>query len=91
MISLATVAKVNTDQFWQVIQTLDPELYLIKVALDTTNINPRIIPRFIRSLANLATGSGYGKVQVFMEKHNVTAIKGEESDKLNLPVEDTVV
>jgi len=74
----------NEDQYWKVLMTLDPELYLIKVALAETGLNPRIIPRVIRSLANLAYGTGYGKVQIFMEHSIVTQVKPEESDQLNL-------
>lgn len=74
----------NEEKFMQMLAQVDPELYRIKVALNTTGVNPIIIPRVIRSLANLAIGSGYGKVQVFMEKRTITAVKGEESDLLNV-------
>lgn len=75
----------NEDKYWEVLSKLDPDLYLIKVALVETGLNPRIMPRIIRSIANLAYGDGYGKVQVFMEKKVITSVKGEEWDKLDLP------
>ena len=90
MNSGATIDMVNAKKFREVIAKLDPELYLIKVALDETGLNPRILPRFIRALSNLAYGTGYGKVQVFMQQHIVTAIMPEESDRLDLPALDKV-
>lgn len=77
--------KENEEQYWKVLATLDPELYRIKIALMETQVNPRIIPRFIRSIANLAYGTGYGKIQVFMQEKVITQIKPEESDAINLP------
>ena len=83
--SLPTVQAANIDQYWDVIRTLDPELYLIKIALTETNINPNIVPRVIRSLANLLYTGGWGKIQVFMQKGIITEIKGEDNDKINQP------
>ena len=85
MNSLPTVDKANLENYWDVVRKLEPEFYLIRVALKETGLNPMIIPKIIRALANLAIGSGYGKVQVFMQKTVVTQIKGEESDELNEP------
>ena len=83
--SLPTIEAVNLEAYWDVVRSLDPELYLIKVALQETGINPMILPRVIRSLANLSYSGGYGKIQIFMERNEVTQIKGEDSDLLNLP------
>lgn len=82
--SLPTVEQANLDQFWNVIRQLDPELYLIKIALSETKVNPEIIPRVIRNISNLYTGTGFGRIQIFMQKRIITAIKGEESDLLDL-------
>ena len=83
MNGLPTVEEANLDQYWGVVRTLDPELYLIKIALQETGVNPSVLPRVIRSLGNMAFGTGYGKVQVFMQKRVITQIKGEESDEVN--------
>ena len=77
------IRKQNEEQYWRVLQELDPELYLIKVALEETKINPMIIPRFIRSLANLVYGTGHGRVSTYVVRHSVTNIRMEESDKLD--------
>lgn len=77
----------NEKQFLDMLSRVDPELYIIKMSLMETKLNPRIIPRFIRALSNLAIGTGYGVVRVFMQQRLITQVKGEESDNLNLPVE----
>lgn len=84
MNSLPTVEEANLDQFWDVIRRLDPELYLIKISLRETGVNPMIIPKIVRQIGNLSFGTGYGKVQVFMQNKRVTQVKGEESDEINL-------
>ena len=84
MNSLPTVIEqVNLDKYWEVVRTLDPDLYMIKVALEETGVNSQILPKIIRALANLATGTGYGRIQIFMTNGVVTAIKPEESDEVN--------
>ena len=83
MNSLPTVEAANLDQYWDVIRRLDPELYLIKIALKETGLNPMLIPKIIRTIGNLAFGTGYGKVQIFMQARVVTQVKGEESDEVN--------
>lgn len=85
---MPTIDVSNQERYWLVLASLDPELYRIKIALEETKVNPIIIPRMIRAIANLAYGSGYGKVQVFMEQRIVTQIKPEESDQLNVPAVD---
>lgn len=83
MNSNATVDHTNLDQYWNVIRKLDPELFLIKIALRETGINPMIVPNIIRSIGNLAYGTGFGKVQVIMQSRVITFIHGEESDRLD--------
>lgn len=83
MNSLSTIEQINIQQFFHVLQQVDPELYMIKVALHETQLNPRILLPIIRSLSNLSYGTGYGKIEVFMSKFIVTAVKGEESNQVN--------
>ena len=85
MNSLPTIQKQNLDIYWEVIRVLDPELYLIKVALVETQVNPMLVPQIVRAIANLAYGSGFGKIQIFMEDGVVSAIKPEESNKVGEP------
>ena len=82
--SITTVQQANLDKYWNVVRNLEPEFYLIRIALQETGINPMILPKIIRSINNLARGTGYGKVQVFIQQRKVTQVKGEESDEVNL-------
>jgi len=85
MNSLPTTEAANLERYWEIIRKLDPELYLIKLALKETGVNPMIIPRFIRQIANLTLGTGYGKIIIYIQKKIVTNIEGLESDKLDEP------
>ena len=77
--SLPTTEQANIDKLYDVIRKLDPELYLIKVALQEYKLNPSIIIPIIKSIGNLAYSTGYGKVQIFMQAKIITQIKPEES------------
>ena len=74
----------NQEQYWKLLAKLDPDLYMIKLALEETKINPVIIPRFIRSLANLLYGTGHGRVSTYVVKKKITNIRMEESDSLHV-------
>lgn len=84
MNNLPNIEEENLQQYWEVLRRLDPELYLIKIALEETRVNARIMPRIIRSIANLAYGTQFGKIQIFMQAGVITAVKPEESDVVNL-------
>ena len=83
MNSLPTIDEVNLASYYDVIRKLDPELYLIKIALQESGVNPGILPAIIRTIGNLAVGTGYGKVQIFMQARVITDIKPEENVKVN--------
>ena len=84
--SLPTIERNNFDKYMVLARTFDPELYLIRQALNETGVSPLILPRVIRAMANIAYGTGFGKVQIFIENKKVSAIKPEESDQLNIDV-----
>lgn len=77
----------NEEQLAQILKTLDPNLYMIKVALQETQVNPEIIPRIIRSLGNLNVGTGYGVIEIIVRSRTVTQIKSGESDILNMSID----
>lgn len=83
MNSLPTTEEANLDQYWDVVRKLDPEFYLLRIALKETGVNPMIIPRIIRAMANVATGTGYGKVTVYIGNKVVTNVDGVEADQVN--------
>lgn len=82
MNSLPTVDQVNLSKYWEVVRRLEPEFYLIRVALSETNVNLMLIPKIVRAISNLSVGTGYGKVQIFMSNGKITQIKTEESDQV---------
>lgn len=79
--------KVNEEHYLQILQVLDPDLYLIKMALEETGVNAAIIPRVIRVLGNLDLGTGFGEVVILMKGRVITQIKTNESDVLNMRVD----
>jgi hypothetical protein len=42
-----------------------------------------LLPKVIRAISNLDTGTGYGRVSIYMSNHKITQIKTEESDQIN--------
>jgi len=78
--------KENNDQYLQVLLTLDPDLYKIKLYLEEYKVNPMIICRIIRALGNVNVVTGYGVISILIKSRTVTQIKGGESDVLNLPL-----
>ena len=83
MRSLPSVEQVNLENYAEVVRKLDPELYLIKIALEETGVNPLIIPKIIYTISKLTLGAGYGKIQIFMQARLITQIKGEENIEVN--------
>ncbi len=81
--SLPTTEQSNVDKFYDVVRQFDPELYLIKLALKESGVNPMILPKIIRSVSMMAMGSGYGKVQIIMESHVIKQVIGEEKVQIN--------
>lgn len=69
----------NEEQYLEMIKTVDPGLYMIKIALLESQVNPEIIPSIIRVIGNLSIGTGYGKIQIFMEHSVITSLKPEET------------
>ena len=81
--SLPTIDRINQENLLEVVRTLSPELYMIAIALEETNVNPLIVPKIIRTIGNLTLGTGYGKIQIFMQARVITQIKPEESVEVN--------
>jgi hypothetical protein len=79
--------EINENKYIEVVRALDPQLYLIKVALQETGVNPDILPRIIRSLGNLNIGTGYGVIEIIVRSKTVTQIRSGESDILNMSID----
>ena len=73
--SLPTVEQVNTKNLAEVIRKLDPELYLIHIALRETGVDPMVLPEIIRAIGNLQLGQGFGRVVAYMKFRTVKDIE----------------
>jgi len=74
----------NEKIFYDALRKIDPELYIIKIALNEyPEVPPMVIPKFIKALGNLMIGEGYGNVQTFVQERVVTQIKGQETILVN--------
>ncbi len=76
---------MNESEFWDKLREIDPELWNIKAALEAFRVNGEILPRVIRAIGAIGWGTGYGKVQIFLENRVVSSIKPEENDLINKP------
>lgn len=81
MNSLPTIT--NNDIYLDVIRQVDPELLLIKIALEESRVNPALLPAIIRSIGNMELGTGFGKISIFMQQGMITQIQGEEWIKVD--------
>lgn len=79
-----TDTKESLAKYVEMIRRVDPELFEIQKALIETKLNPIYIPAIIRCIANLYYGTGYGKVQIFMQEGKITSINPEERMKIEL-------
>lgn len=79
------ITKLNIEKYLTLVASLDPELYRIKLALVESKVNAMIIPAIIRGMANIAYGTGYGKIEVYLENGKVSVVKSEEKELLDLP------
>lgn len=80
--SLPTIERVNLQNLAEVIRKLDPELYLIYIALKETGVDPMILPEIIRGIGNLQLGQGFGKITVYMKFKIVKDIEVTENIKV---------
>lgn len=85
MNSLPTIEQINRSNFLNMLAQADPDLYMIKIALNETGVNPSILIPVIRAISNLSY-DGYGKVQIFMQARVITQIKPEASIEVNQSV-----
>ena len=82
LVSLSSIEQVNLEKYWDVVRQLEPEYYLLRLALKQTGVNPLILVRVVRSLSNMAFGTGYGKVVTYMQNKTVTNVEGVETDRV---------
>lgn len=76
----------NEKIFSEMVQRFKPEIWVIMDILEQTGVDPYILLKIIRQINNVAIGSGYGQVVVAIEKSVVRYVRGEDVDKIELPV-----
>lgn len=79
------IEEENQARYLQLLSQIDPELYLVKMAMIETGLNPMILPQIIRSIANLLIGSGYGIVKIHMKAKVIKQVDSNESVVLDEP------
>lgn len=75
--------KINQEQFMIVLRMVDPELYLIKMALLETKLNPLLLTHIMRAVGNLLIGTGYGTIKIYMQAKRINNIVGEEKTQID--------
>ena len=73
----------NKQIFYELVQRLRPEIYVIMDLLDQTGVNPFILYKVIRQLNNIAIGSGWGEVVVLVNNKKAVKVSGMDTEKLN--------
>lgn len=80
----------NEKLFMVSLASLDPELFRIRRALIDYQINPAIIPLFVRALSNVEKGGGWGKVIIEVRDGVIercaseSTMRDAETTKLNI-------
>ena len=76
----------NTRQYIEMVKTLDPELYELKIALLETKVNHEILLQLIRSLSLIKNGTGYGEISIQIRNGSIGLIKATENIALDIPI-----
>ncbi len=85
--SLPTVEQINAQKLLQQLHAFDPELFLFKSISLETNLSPLVAKRIYEEIANIAEGSGFGKVTIFIQDNKISNIEGERKYKLDEAVD----
>lgn len=76
----------NIKVFSEMVQRVRPDIWVLMDLLDNTGVDPFIMIKIIRQINNIALGSGYGQVVTAIEKGVVRYVRGEDVDKIELPI-----
>lgn len=76
----------NAKVFSEMVQRARPEIWVLMDLLDNTGMDPFILLKIIRQINNIGLGTGYGQVVVAIEKGIVRYVRGEDVDKIELPI-----
>lgn len=78
--------ETNEALLLDIMKSVRPDIYQLLSELNQSKIQPIIMTKILRHLNDISTGLQYGEVRIQVEKGNVTFIKGEQSDRVYLPL-----
>ncbi len=76
----------NEKIFSEMVQRVRPDIWVLMDLIDQLGIDPYILFKIIRQLHNIAIGTGYGQIVIAIEKGVARYVRGEDVDKIELPV-----
>ncbi len=74
--------KQNEEMFYTLLQRIRPDLYVLSDMIDKNSINIFVLMKFIRQLLNVARGTGWGKVHVFIQEGKVIRMEGVDAEEI---------
>lgn len=72
----------NREKFMELMAVAMPDLHILATLLEKQKINPIILFHVSTHLAEIARGTGYGKVEVMVEEGDARFVKGLHQTKL---------
>lgn len=69
--------------FRETIKKVRPDIYVLMDLIDRYHVNVYVLFKVIRQLINVAHGSRWGRVTVYINDNKITQIEGLDSDKVN--------
>lgn len=74
--------KHNEKIISDILQQVRPDIWVLMDLLDTTNINPYVVFKFLRQVNNIMTGSRWGQVTLVIADGVAKYMRGEDTDKI---------
>lgn len=78
-----TTQEKNEALFYTLLRQVRPDLFVLTDLIDKNGMNVYVLFRVMRQLINVAQGSRWGKVMIFINNNKVTQIEGVDTDKVN--------
>lgn len=82
------MVEANNSIYLDALRQIDPVLFEIKQTLSELNINPSILPSVIKSLSQINTGSGWGKVEIEVRDKKVIKCRGVDEKLLEISLQN---
>ena len=76
----------NEKMLMDLLRVARPDIWVMADVVDSLRFDPYILLKVMRQAHNIAIGSGYGQVLLAIEKGVARYVRGEDVDKLELPI-----